>query len=279
MSVNITAVPQRSPFRYPGGKTWLVPKLRNWLNSLSFKPKLFIEPFVGGGILSLTVACENLAEHVIMADIDDDVAAVWQTIINGDGEELANLIRQFDLSIDSYYARINITASSKIEQAFQTILRNRVAHGGILAPGAGIIKSGESGKGIRSRWYPETLYKRILEISAERKKITFIQQDAFQVLGTYFHQKEAVWLLDPPYTLGNKKAGRRLYKHSEIDHDKLFEFASNLSAEFLMTYENDEKVVELALKRNFDILPISMKSRQHAEMTELLIGRNLDWAR
>jgi DNA adenine methylase len=26
--VNVASVPQRSPFRYPGGKTWLVPIVR-----------------------------------------------------------------------------------------------------------------------------------------------------------------------------------------------------------------------------------------------------------
>jgi site-specific DNA-adenine methylase len=28
-------------------------------------PKTFIEPFAGGGIVSLTMANENLAEHII----------------------------------------------------------------------------------------------------------------------------------------------------------------------------------------------------------------------
>ena len=31
--VNVASVPQRSPFRYPGGKTWLVPHIRRWLGS------------------------------------------------------------------------------------------------------------------------------------------------------------------------------------------------------------------------------------------------------
>jgi len=29
--VNVASVPQRSPFRYPGGKTWLIPVVRKWL--------------------------------------------------------------------------------------------------------------------------------------------------------------------------------------------------------------------------------------------------------
>lgn len=33
--VNVASVPQRSPFRYPGGKTWLVPYVRLWLSSIT----------------------------------------------------------------------------------------------------------------------------------------------------------------------------------------------------------------------------------------------------
>ncbi|MDQ3584451.1 MAG: DNA adenine methylase [Acidobacteriota bacterium] len=62
--VNVAAVPQRSPFRYPGGKTWLVPRIRQWLKQ---RPAEFIEPFAGGGIVGLTVAAENLAAHVTRA--------------------------------------------------------------------------------------------------------------------------------------------------------------------------------------------------------------------
>lgn len=53
---NVMSVPLRSPFRYPGGKTWLVPRIRQWLAGLSVQETEFIEPFVGGGIVSLTVA-------------------------------------------------------------------------------------------------------------------------------------------------------------------------------------------------------------------------------
>lgn len=83
--VNVASVPQRSPFRYPGGKTWLIPRIRQWLGSLPQRPAELIEPFAGGAIVSLTVTAEGLADHVTMVELDDAVAAVWQTIIHDDG--------------------------------------------------------------------------------------------------------------------------------------------------------------------------------------------------
>src|SRR5688572_18966440 len=68
---NVASVPQRSPFRYPGGKTWLIPQIRQWLLALPYKPVELVEPFAGGGIVGLTVAAENLAQHVTMIELDD----------------------------------------------------------------------------------------------------------------------------------------------------------------------------------------------------------------
>src|ERR1041385_1910046 len=83
--VNVASVPQRSPFRYPGGKTWLIPYIRRWLGRLESRPAEFIEPFAGGGIVGITVAAERLVEHVTMIEIDPEVAAVWHTIFCDEG--------------------------------------------------------------------------------------------------------------------------------------------------------------------------------------------------
>ncbi len=46
-----------------------------------------------------------------------------------------------------------------------------------------------------------------------------------------------------------------------------------------MTYDNDEKVLQLAHRHGFDTQTVSMMNTHHTEMTELLIGRDLEWAR
>jgi DNA adenine methylase len=96
--VNVSSVPQRSPFRYAGGKTWLVPRIRQWLHEQGGSGKELIEPFAGGGIVSLTAVCENLVDRVTMVEKDEGVAAVWQVILNGGAEWLGDAIMSFQLT-------------------------------------------------------------------------------------------------------------------------------------------------------------------------------------
>lgn len=271
--VNVASVPQRSPFRYAGGKTWLVPKVRLWLSAYGGSSKELIEPFAGGGIVSLTAAFENLVGHVTMVEKDEDVAAVWRLILNGGGEWLANQIIAFDFTPETAREAINNAAISLEARAFATIVKNRANRGGILAKGASFIKNGEKGKGITSRWYPETLRKRILAITQIKDKITFIEGDAFDVFAENSDRKDAVYFIDPPYT----KAGRRLYRYSDLNHENLFNVSENLKGEFLMTYNNANEVREMAARRSFVMKAVAMKNTHHAEKKELLICRCLDW--
>ena len=277
--VNVSSIPQRSPFRYPGGKTWLVPFIRKWLSQYDSKNIEFFEPFAGGGIVGLTVAFEQLARYVTLIELDNDVIAVWQTIFSDDANWLADKILHFDLNDNTVEEELSTVPISTKEKAFQTILKNRVNHGGILAPGARRVKYGENGKGLLSRWYPQTLYNRIRDISKLHDRISCLHGDGLEFIKTYSMRKNNIFFIDPPYTAGGKKAGRRLYTHSQIDHDVLFSLAEQIQGDFLMTYDNTPEVYALAREHGFDTHIVLMKNTHHAEMTELLIGRDLEWAR
>lgn len=271
--VNVASVPQRSPFRYAGGKTWLVPRIRQWLSVFGGTDKVIVEPFAGGGIVSLTAVMENLVGRAVMIELDEDIASVWMTILGGEGEWLAREIEGFDLTQENVNLILSRTPVSSRERALATIIKNRVTRGGIMASGVGLVKHGENGKGLASRWYPKTLKKRILAIDQVRHRIKFVQGDAFAFLREFAKRENHVFFIDPPYT----KAGRRLYKYSDIDHDLLFKLASNLKGNFLMTYDNEAEISQLAKKYGFKTRTIPMKNTHHSEKQELLISRNLDW--
>jgi DNA adenine methylase len=275
--VNVAQIPQRSPFRYPGGKTWLVPQVRAWLRSLPKRPKVFIEPFVGGGIVSLTVAFEDLAEHIIMVELDHHVSALWNTILSEDNEWLAERIVSFEMTLEAVKEELSKKPHDQKHLGFQTLLRNRTNHGGILAPGSGVLKHGENGKGVRSRWYAQTLRKRIQNIATVREKITFIEGDGIEIIKKHSRQKTSVFFIDPPYTAAGKRAGSRLYTHCDLDHQELFRQCEKIKGDFLMTYDTADEVVTMAKGYGFNVDTVSMMNTHHSTMNELVIGRNLEW--
>ncbi|MCX7683612.1 MAG: DNA adenine methylase [Anaerolineae bacterium] len=275
--VNVASVPQRSPFRYPGGKTWFVPTFRRWVASMKIKPRILIEPFAGGGIISLTALFENLVEQAVMVELDEEVAAVWEAIVDGDAEWLAYRILTFTMTREAVEEELQKTPASKKEKAFQTILKNRTLHGGILAEGASFIRRGENGKGIGSRWYPKTLARRLINLNHIVERIDFRCDDGLRVMMEFAGCEDAIYFIDPPYTAGGKKAGKRLYKHHQIDHEHLFTICESLAGDFLMTYDEAEEVKVMARRHGFQMRLIPMKNTHHATMKELVIGRDLSW--
>jgi len=275
--VNVASIPQRSPFRYPGGKTWFVPTFRKWIEGRYPKPILLIEPFAGGGIISLTALFENLVSQVVMAEIDEDIAAVWYSVVNGHSEWLAKRILSFELTRESVINEISRTDADIKEKAFQTILKNRTLHGGIMAEGSGFLKYGENGKGICSRWYPRTLARRFNDLNIVAGKMTYRHDDGLEVIREYSHRCDAVFFIDPPYTAGGKKAGKRLYRYCTIDHQRLFTLCESIKGDFLMTYDNADEVKEMAIKHGFQMRQVLMVNTHHTKMVELVIGKELSW--
>lgn len=271
--INVASVPQRSPFRYPGGKTWLVPTIRKWLKHDKRPVSELIEPFAGGGIVSLTAAFECLAHVIIMVEMDEEISAVWEVILNEKNKWLADKILSYDLTVDNIKAELNNPSKELHDIAFCTILKNRVFHGGILAKGSGMIKNGENGKGIASRWYPKTLHDRIVAIGYIKDSITFKTGDGFEVLEQNLENDKAYFFIDPPYTV----AGKRLYTYFDIDHERLFALTARLNGKFMLTYDDTTEIRQLADKYGLDYRSIPMKTTHHLKKNEIIISDNFSW--
>ena len=125
--------------------------------SLGPKSRLLLEPFAGGGIISLTAVFEHFVDRVVMIELDEDVAAVWQSVVNGDAKWLADQIVKFNLTKETVIAEISKTPRDLKHRAFQAVLKNRTFHAGILAEGSTFLKYERTGKaftpvGIDSPW-------------------------------------------------------------------------------------------------------------------------------
>jgi DNA adenine methylase len=129
-----------------------------------------------------------------MTELDPAVADVWDVMVNQtEGPRLlAQRILTFRMKdqLEEWLSATFPTGHSEDKElvrlrAFQTLLRNRVARGGILAPGAGVAKRGERDKGIGQRWYPETLGNRILALEQYRHRLSFERGDGLVTIGQY----------------------------------------------------------------------------------------------
>ena len=89
------------------------------------------------------------------------------------------------------------TSGSGTEHALSVLLQNRMNHGGILAPGAGLLRIGEAGRGLRSRWYPQTLATRLNAIHELKDRRCFSHTDGFGLLASHKEQKTTVAFVDP----------------------------------------------------------------------------------
>ena len=271
----MACVPQRSPLRYPGGKTWLVPHIREWLGRKATAPPLLVEPFAGGGIVSLTAVMEGLADRCLMIEIDRDVAAFWRaTLLHG--PELCERIEKFRPARTAIDALSRRKPDDVLDHGFRTLVLNRTRRGGILAPGAALTRVGENGKGVASRWYPDTIARRICEIARHADRIAFCEGDGVQVLETLLLTRPSgmVVFIDPPYTADGKQAGKRLYSCNDVDHARIFEMLAESDADFLMTYDLSSQIVDLARKYRFHAVQVFMKTTHHNRIPELVITRD-----
>lgn len=270
-AVNVAAVPQRSPLRYPGGKTWLVPHIRHWLAEPC---KVLVEPFVGGGIVSLTAVMEDLAERALMVDLDRDVAAFWRAVLMH-GDELAERVLAFDVSRESVTALEHRCPGTVLEHGFRTLVLNRTRRGGVLAPGASLTRFGENGNGIASRWYPDTLAKRLAAISEHADRLTFCEGNGAAVLEMTAGLDGARIFVDAPYTAeGGKSAGSRLYAHNAVCHRRIFEALAAAGSDFLMTYDCSDEIVSLVAEHDFHAVAVEMRNGHNTRVPELVITRD-----
>ena len=138
--------------------------------------------------------------------------------------------RSFDIADEVGVRRVlACRPASARRRAFRTLLANRVSRGGVIAPGAGIVDRGERDRGLASRWYPDTLRRRLLKIGEHADRIRVVHGDGLVYMRRHASRPDTAWFADPPYTAGAKRAGARLYTHGDVDHEAIFKAAARLA--------------------------------------------------
>lgn len=270
---NIASVPHYSPFRYPGGKTWLANILRRWL--AESHASVLYEPFAGGASTSLLAVIEGFVPRAVLIEKDVAVAAVWKTILSSDANWLIDKIMEFRISSESVDKVLRAKTRKTRTLAFQTIIKNRCRRGGVIAGGAGLIKRGERDQGIKSRWYPETLAKRIQLIHQHKEKLEIREGDAFNYFPELLKTKSAKFFVDPPYSKLMTPGVKPIYSHCHVDHRMLCQILASARVDYLLTYDDTNFVRQLLAECGLEYCTIDMKNSNAATRRELLVSNEM----
>ena len=127
-----------SPLRYPGGKG----KISSFFSELFVANNLiggtYIEPYVGGGSIALSLLINGVANQIIINDKDRSLFAFWYSILNYT-DEFCQLIENTPITIDTWYEQREIqknkTNAELLSLGFSTFFLNRTNRSGIIKGG------------------------------------------------------------------------------------------------------------------------------------------------
>ena len=126
-----------SVFRYPGGKTRLLPNIRMFIDA-SIKCSgynQFIDAFVGGGSVLCDVAMRHPNLKLVAVEADDWVGSFWWMIATGEGEDEFFALLNCIPTVKQFMELRDTKPSNQAEKAFRAVFFNRTCFSGILTSG------------------------------------------------------------------------------------------------------------------------------------------------
>ena len=253
-AANVHQVPNFSPLRYPGGKTWAIPLIREFLGT---DTTTLLEPFAGGATASLVAILEGRAGHATLAETDPGIAALWRTILD-DPNELIEGIRNHDPEHPD---------AVEPGTALATLVANRTRWGGILA--------GHAGVRTKPSWPAHTLEARVRKIHRARSRIDLFEGDGLSLLepGRTTAPGTRVFA-DPPYEDVDQERRRlapRLYRRHETKLETVVERLAETGANALITCADTAHSRELGERAGFNVARIEMRGNLGEPRTELVL--------
>jgi len=199
-----------SLFRYPGGKYKLIGSIREKLDPLLHDAHLYVEPFVGGGSVALSVTRDYPRLEIWLNDLDEDVSAFWHVLAHGsdwESQQLVHLLGQ-EPSIDFFETLRNHPPKDCVVRAYLAQFYNHCTFSGMANSGP----LGGYGQDGKCRIGDRFNRKRIIAECIEARKLLRGRTKVFCKDGIQLIReapKDAVLFIDPPYV----KAGPSLYRN------------------------------------------------------------------
>lgn len=264
-----------SPLRYPGGKSKLTPLVEKLMHKAGINDGVYVEPFVGGGGVALSLLINKKVKKIIINDYDVAIYSVWYAIFN-ETDRFLQMIDNATLTIDEWRKQKEVYNNNNkeysFELAFATFYLNRTNRSGILK--AGPI-GGYEQKGnypISARFNKNKLKERIQLISSYKSQIELHNMEIKEFINNVIPtlSNDCFIYFDPPYF----KKGKELYTNffNPQDHKELSELILQVPFAWMITYDNVQEIEDLyknqSLKR-FDINYSAANSGKKSEIIAL----------
>lgn len=266
-----------SPLRYPGGKNRLAKFLELTILNLNLKNCTYVEPFVGGGGVALSLLLDGVVENIIINDYDKSIYSFWKAV-KCDSSALIRKIIETPINISEWHKQKNIYDTSKkysVELAFAALFLNRTNHSGILNAGpiGGYSQSGNWKLDVR--FNKESLIDKIEKIAYKNKCIKIYNQDIIVFLDRYIDRTDinSFYYFDPPYF--NK--GQKLYKNflSPEDHKNIRDMISkNILSPWIMTYDDVPEIASLYSSYFIKRYDLTYSAANKGTASEIMIFSN-----
>lgn len=246
-----------SPLRYPGGKARMHAALADiWDHQYGpMDIEIWLEPFAGGAGAGLTLLEAGVIEELWLDEKNPALAAFWRTVID-DAPGLAQAVRTTTPSMHTWeQAREVLRASETGEPipdhqlALSALIVNRCSRSGMVSSRVGPI-GGRAQTGrwhVGSRWNSEGLAERIEAIATAPGAIRLHEGDGIahiaELDGKIGIEDELFLFVDPPYF----REGNGLYATgmTTTDHTTLAEALHACPSHWLLTYDDDHRVLDL----------------------------------
>lgn len=220
----------RSPIRYPGGKSRAVPQI---LSLIPNNIKSLTSPFLGGG--SVEIALSDYGVNVCGYDIFDRLVNFWKCLLKNPKLLSEKLDPFLPGSRDLFYTLRETPYIKGYGGAAQFIFVNRCSFSGLTYSGGYSKLSNDQKFTLK---YIEFIknYRAAIEV----EQLSFDQS-------IQKHPNDFLYL-DPPYLLdkaNNKLYGKKGNAHNTFDHVLLKSSLDNHNAPWMMSYNNDDVVKDL----------------------------------
>jgi DNA adenine methylase len=115
--------------------------------------------------------------------------------------------------------------------------------------------------------------QRLLAVHSLRHRIRFTEGDAMSLLPDLLNDTDTAAFMDPPYVLNGGGPGIRLYRHTQVDHEKLFSYLAKARCACLATYHPSPTIRRLAGHSGFHVSTKAMQTAHHRTRRELILRK------